>query len=69
MADLIEFGKIVNTHGIKGAVKLESWCDYPETLAELECIYFKVNGEFEERRIVSASVAAKCRFSPRLIPN
>jgi 16S rRNA processing protein RimM len=52
----LECGKIVNTHGIKGAVKLESWCDYPETLAELECIYFKVNGEFEERRIVSASV-------------
>ncbi len=52
----LECGKIVNTHGIKGAVKLESWCDYPETLAELKCIYFKINGEFEERRIVSASV-------------
>ncbi len=52
----LECGKIVNTHGIKGAVKLESWCDYPETLSDLEYIYFKINGEFEEKRILSASV-------------
>jgi 16S rRNA processing protein RimM len=52
----LECGKIVNTHGIKGAVKLESWCDYPETLADLEYIYFKINGNYVEKRILSASV-------------
>ena len=52
----LECGKIVNTHGIKGAVKLESWCDYPETLADLEFVYFKLNGGFVEKRILSASV-------------
>lgn len=26
----IEVGKIVNTHGLKGEVKLVSWCDFPE---------------------------------------
>ena len=31
----LECGKIVNTHGVRGAVKLEAWCDYPETLADL----------------------------------
>lgn len=52
----LECGKIVNTHGIKGAIKLESWCDSPETLADLEYIYFKINGEYVEKRIISASV-------------
>ena len=52
----LECGKIINTHGIKGAVKLESWCDFPETLADLDFIYFKINGEYVARRVVSASV-------------
>lgn len=52
----LECGKIVNTHGIKGAVKLESWCDYPETLADLEYIYFRIDGEYVEKRVISASV-------------
>lgn len=29
----LEGGQIVNTHGIKGEVKVVSWCDTPETLA------------------------------------
>ena len=52
----LECGKIINTHGIKGAVKLESWCDSPETLADLEYIYFKINGSFVEKRVLSASI-------------
>ncbi len=52
----LECGKIVNTHGVKGAVKLESWCDSPETLAELPAVYFKKGEGFEERKIISATV-------------
>lgn len=52
----LECGKIINTHGIKGAVKLESWCDSPETLAELDYIYFKIGDDFEKRRVKSATV-------------
>ena len=52
----LECGKIVNTHGIKGAVKLEPWCDYPGILADLEYIYLKIDGEYVEKRILSASV-------------
>ena len=52
----LECGKIINTHGIKGAVKLESWCDSPETLADLEYIFFKVNGGFVEKRVLSTSI-------------
>lgn len=52
----LECGKIINTHGIKGAVKLESWCDSPETLADLEYIYLKSGDGFEKRRVISATV-------------
>ncbi|MGM9642044.1 MAG: ribosome maturation factor RimM [Eubacteriales bacterium] len=52
----LECGKIVNTHGIKGAIKLESWCDSPETLAELPFIYFKNEASFLRRKVISATV-------------
>jgi ribosomal 30S subunit maturation factor RimM len=37
----LECGKIVNTHGIRGGVKLESWCDTPDDLASLKKVFFK----------------------------
>lgn len=32
--EYLECGKIVTTHGIKGEVKIEPWCDDPQWLAE-----------------------------------
>ncbi len=52
----LECGKIINTHGVKGAVKIESWCDSPEILADLPYIYFKTADGFDKKQIVSASV-------------
>ena len=52
----LECGKIINTHGVKGAVKIESWCDSPEILADLPFIYFKTACGFEKKEILSASV-------------
>lgn len=37
--ELLEGGQIVNTHGIKGEVKLVSWCDSPEVLAAVPTYY------------------------------
>ena len=39
----LEAGKIVNTHGIKGEVKIEVWCDSPEFLKKFKTLY--INGE------------------------
>ena len=62
----LECGKIINTHGVAGKVKLECWCDSPEVLASLGALYFKKSdGSFEKRRISSASVFKKfviCRI-------
>ena len=52
----LECGKIVNTHGVKGAVKIESWCDSPEILADLPCVYFKKGNVYEKCEVLSSSV-------------
>lgn len=35
---LIEIGKIVNTHGIKGEVKVQPWCDDPAMFDEFDAL-------------------------------
>ena len=37
--ELLECGKIVNTHGIKGEVKIIPWADSAEFLCELSTLY------------------------------
>ena len=37
--ELIETGEIVNTHGIRGEVKINPWCDAPEFLLEFDTFY------------------------------
>ncbi len=52
----IECGKIINTHGVKGCVKAEAWCDSPEILANLPSVYMSENGQMKERKIENASL-------------
>jgi 16S rRNA processing protein RimM len=52
----IECGKIVNTHGCHGGVKLESWCDEPEDLAALKRIFVRNGAEYIEYKVKKASV-------------
>ncbi len=39
MKQYLEIGKIVSTHGIKGEVKVQPWCDSPEFLCEFDDFY------------------------------
>lgn len=52
----LECGKIVNTHGIKGAVKLENLCDSPEILASLKRVFLYENGVYNSVKIKEASI-------------
>ena len=52
----LECGKIVNTHGVRGAVKLESWCNSPEELAELSRVFIMRGEQMEELTVKKASV-------------
>ena len=52
----LECGKIINTHGFRGTVKLESWCDSPAVLAELDRIWFRRGEEYVARKVLHASI-------------
>lgn len=52
----LECGRIVNTHGVKGAVKVENRCDTPKVLASLKRIYFEKDGVYSEKRVLHGSV-------------
>ena len=40
MKTYLEIGKIVAIHGLKGEVRVDPWCDYPEFLCEFDELYF-----------------------------
>ena len=52
----IECAKIINTHGCRGGVKLESWCNTPEDLAALDKVFFLENGKYVKKKVIKASV-------------
>lgn len=53
----LECGKIINTHGFRGTVKLESRCDSPDVLADLDTLYFlESDGTYRPVRVLRASV-------------
>ncbi len=53
----LECGKAVSTHGVRGTLRLESYCDTPEVLAKLRRLYVKTPaGEYECMKVRAASV-------------
>ncbi|MDR0918467.1 MAG: ribosome maturation factor RimM [Oscillospiraceae bacterium] len=41
MKEYLEIGQIVATHGLKGEVKLNPWCDSPNMLLDFDTLYFE----------------------------
>lgn len=41
----LEVGEIVGTHGVRGEVRINPWCDTPEFLKKLKTLYFDKDGE------------------------
>lgn len=52
--EYIEAGKIVNTHGIAGAVKIEVWLDSPAYMKKFRRLFVGKNKQ--ERKVISSSV-------------
>lgn len=52
MTELLEAGRVVNTHGVRGAVKIEPWTDTPEFFRSLPRVFID-GAEYE---LLSASV-------------
>ena len=54
--EYIECGRIINTHGCQGGLKLESWCNSAKDLAELERVFLLEKGGYVEKKVKRASV-------------
>ncbi len=44
--DLLEVGKIINTHGLKGEVKVVTWTDTPDVFEDLSTVYINQKNEY-----------------------
>lgn len=55
----LEAGKIVNTHGLKGDVKAESWCDSQKVLTGLSTLYFKLSDGYVAKKVEHATIHQK----------
>ena len=61
--DYPECGKIINTHGFRGGVKIEPWCDSPAVFSRLPAVYFLQNGNYVPKKILRASIFRRFVFA------
>ena len=55
--EYLECGIIVGVHGVRGAVKAESWCDSPKVLASQTKLYTQdLRGGYREYNVLGAFV-------------
>lgn len=53
----LECGKAVSTHGVRGTLRLESYCDTPEKLAKMRHLYRRNSaGEYIKMKVRAASI-------------
>ncbi len=43
--DYLEIGKITGTHGIRGEMRVQPWCDSPEFMKKFKTLYLDKKGE------------------------
>lgn len=42
--DYLELGQIVGTHGVKGEIRINPWCDSPDFAKKFKTVYFDSQG-------------------------
>lgn len=55
MKEYLSCGKVVNTHGVGGMIKIDPWCDSPKVLCSLKTLYLEKNGEYIPFKVERAS--------------
>lgn len=45
--NFLEAGQIVGTHGVRGELRVNPWCDSPEFLKDFKTLYFDADGKNE----------------------
>ncbi|MBR2461029.1 MAG: 16S rRNA processing protein RimM [Clostridia bacterium] len=66
MKKYLEAGKVRNTHGVKGALKIEHWCDEPGVFAALPRVYTEYSDIYKEHKIIAASITGEDTLIIRL---
>ena len=51
MDNVLEIGKIVNTHGLRGEVKIVPWTNTPDVFEDISYVYLKNNRETKKLSI------------------
>ncbi|MCR4594678.1 MAG: ribosome maturation factor RimM [Clostridiales bacterium] len=51
--EYLELGQIVSTHGVRGEMRFNPWCDSPEFVKKFKTVYMKPDGK-EAVRVLSA---------------
>lgn len=49
----LELGQIVSTHGVKGELRFNPWCDTPDFVKQFKTLYFDNKGE-KSIKVISA---------------
>lgn len=58
--EYLECGKVCSAHGVRGAVKVEHWCDAPSVLSSQKRVFFaEKDGSYKEVSVKGASVSGK----------
>ena len=52
----IECGKIINTHGCRGGLKIEHWCNSSEEFTNLKRLFTCKKGNYIEYNVIKASI-------------
>jgi 16S rRNA processing protein RimM len=52
--EYLECARVVCAHGVRGAMKLEVYCDSVKVLTNQSRLFSYVNGEYVERKIINA---------------
>ena len=54
--EFLECGRVCNSHGVRGIIKVEPWCDSPRVLANSKKVYMEEHGAYREYKVVAGSV-------------
>ncbi len=57
---LIEIGQVVNTHGVRGEIKLNPWTDSLEALLETEVFYYVDKGQEKPLHVERIRIHKNC---------
>ena len=52
--DYIESGKFVGTHGVRGGLRVQPWCDTPEFLCQFKTLFLKERDGFSSVEVKSS---------------